>query len=181
MRPATKKRGSGLLPSILAMLIAGFFCWQWLIPGLIGAEGDPPAADASVSELAPVEDQDIPGAIGTLDGSPQFIATVKDRSQACSKPMAWVSIMREAGQPAAKVRLRSGNYISPIFTLTDVPVRVAIPYPAAYDLGHGRLTLLSVGGHAEVALRPIWHAEIQGEASRNVIWHPVKRCVQPNG
>jgi len=181
-RTSEAQGGAGLLSAGLAVLVSGFVCWQWLIPALATGAADRPAADASISELAPVDEQDIDGAIGTLGGSPEFLASAKDRGKACPRPLAWVSVMREPGQPAAKVRLRSGNYFSPLFQLTDVPTRIAIPYPAPYDRGAGSLAIVGAGIHAVVALRPAWHVDAQGDgAARNVTWHPVKRCVQPGG
>src|SRR6185437_6202002 len=117
----------GLLPAVLAALISGFVCWQWLIPALPTAGGAKASAGGLGSDLAPIDEQDIDGAIGTLSGSPEFLASFKDRSKACPRPLAWVSMVREPGQPAVTVRLRSGNYISPLFPLTEVPTRVAIP------------------------------------------------------
>ena len=172
----------GLLPGVLAALISGLICWQWLIPSLGTAQSADPTLGARAGNLDPVDEQDITGAIGTLSGSPEFLAGFKDRSKACPRPLAWVSIVSEPGQPAATVRLRSGNYISPLFQLTEVPTRVAVPYPGPYERGTGTLTLVGAGAHVAVALLPVWHVVVQGtDASRNVTWHPVKKCIQPNG
>lgn len=171
-----------MLQAVLAALISGFICWQWLIPSFGTAESADPAAGALASDLAPVDEQDIAGAIGTLSGSPEFLAGFGDRSKACPRPLAWVSMVSEPGQPPATVRLRSGDYVSPLFQLTEAPTRVAVPYPGPYERGMGTLTLVGAGAHAAVALLPVWHVEVQGTgASRNVTWHPVKKCIQPNG
>jgi hypothetical protein len=77
------------------------------------------------------------------------------------------------------IRLRSGNYISPNFSLTDAPVRVALPYPAPYEAGHGTLSVIAVGGEATVSLLPPWRVVGgSGLASHEVTWHPRIRCRQ---
>ena len=80
------------------------------------------------------------------------------------------------------VRLRSGSYFSPIFNLSDAPVRVAIPYPGPYEMGRGRLTVMVTSGDVVVALEPAWHVSAQnGQASHEVTWHARINCKQqPN-
>jgi len=57
------------------------------------------------------------------------------------------------------------------------PVRVAIPFPAPYETGHGALTAIDVGGSATISLLPSWRVSAQdGKTTRAVTWHPVKNC-----
>jgi hypothetical protein len=174
--------GGGLLPSVAAMLIMGFVCWHWLLPSLANDEPAAPPQGGSTGELAPVDAQDVPDALATMSGPPEILARFKEAADGCSRPLAWVSIVREPGQPGTSVRLRSGNYFSPLFQLSDVPTRVAIPYPAPYERGQGQLTVVGEGGEAAIALRPTWHVVLQGAgAVRNVTWHPSRRCTLSNG
>ncbi len=63
-----------------------------------------------------------------------------------------------------------------------MPMRVAIPYPEAYETGRGRLTALDAGGSAIISLFPAWQVSArEGMASRSVTWHPGKVCMQPHG
>jgi len=139
-------------------------------------------AQAVVSELANVDDQDVTAALTTINDSAGFLAQSKQRAGGCPLPLAWVSVALAPGQPAATVRLRSGSYFSPVFNLSDVPVRVAIPYPAPYETGHGMLTAMDAGGAAIIALLPAWHVPAQtGDATRAVTWRIGNRCKPPNG
>ncbi|MGA9868046.1 MAG: hypothetical protein WBQ75_16600 [Acetobacteraceae bacterium] len=116
-----------------------------------------------------------------MNGSTAFLAQFRQRTGGCPRPLAWVSLGRAAAQPAGTVRLRSGTYFSPVFKLTDIPVRIAIPYPGPYETGHGTLMAMNAGGSAIVALVPAWVSARGGEATREVTWHPSKRCKQPGG
>ncbi len=138
----------------------------------------PNPANGAISELAQVEDRDIPAALETMVGAPPFLSLFEARPDGCSRPLAWVSLALKPGEPAGTIRIQSGGYSSPIFELSEVPKRVAIPYPAAYESGHGTLQVLEVGGKAIVSLLPAWN--VTGSASaREVVWHPAKRCVRP--
>jgi hypothetical protein len=87
-----------------------------------------------------------------------------------------------AGQSQETVRLISGGYYSPIFKLSGTPVRIAIPYPAPYDSGHGVLTMLHTGGDASVALRPALLLTTQNTSiTRQVTWQPGQICKPSNG
>ena len=135
--------------------------WVWdtgCTPGQ-PARGEPTGGDISrVAEVAP---QDIPAALETIEGTPQDLARFKAQD-ACKARLAWVTILHAPGQPTGRIRLQSGHYFSPAFTLTDVPVRVALPFPAPYPIGRGTITVLGTTTDAIVALTPPWHVPAQG-------------------
>jgi hypothetical protein len=129
--------------------------------------------------LAQVDDQDIGAALGTMGGSRSFQAQFKQGQESCPKPLAWVALKRVQPGPPISIRLRSGNYISPGFTLADAPVRVAMPYPAPYELGHGTLSVVATGGDTIVSLLPTWRVVGgAGLTTHQVSWHPRTRCRQ---
>jgi hypothetical protein len=66
--------------------------------------------------------------------------------------------------------------------LSDVPVRVAIPYPGPYEMGRGTLMVMVTSGNVVVALQPAWRVSAQnGQVSHEVTWHPRINCKQqPN-
>lgn len=168
-------------PGAAAVILSGIVCWSWLSSGAITT---PPQSvgDAVTSELAQVDDQEITGALATMSGSSDFLSQFKKRESTCPQPLAWVSVRREAGQPATTIRLRSGAYFSPVFNLSEVPERVAIPFPAPYEAGHGTLIVMEAGGRAAVALTPEWHLLAQsGQVTREVTWRPRNSCKRPNG
>jgi hypothetical protein len=175
-----QSRVPGLWSSAAAAVLSGVVCWTWLSTRfLITSEA---SNEGVVSELAQVDDEDISAALITMDGSATFLSQFKEGTTGCPRPLAWVTLVRSPGQPAGAVRLKSGSYYSPLFNLSYVPVRVAIPYPSLYETGHGTLTVMHTGGSAIVALLPAWRVPAQGPtATHEVTWHSSNRCQRPNG
>jgi hypothetical protein len=172
----------GVLPAAAVAMLSGVLCWIWLVSGAGSAMTSAGDAAAVASDLAQVDDGDVGAALTTMEGPTAFLARFKSRTAGCPEPLAWVTVARAPGQPAGTVRLGSGTYYSPVFDLSDVPVRVAIPYPGPYEAGHGMLTVMAAGGRAMVALRPAWQVPTQGGAARHeVTWHPSDRCKSSHG
>ena len=181
-RTDVAKGTPGLWVGAIAAVLSGLVTWIWLAGGITATVTPSPAAGAAlVSELAQVNDRDIDGAMTTMTGSAAFLARFKERREGCPLPLAWVSLVRAPGQPPGKIRLRSGGYLSPIFDLSDVPMRIAIPYPAPYETGRGTLTAISAGGNAMVSLIPPWRVSEKGGGARDVRWRAGSRCTRPNG
>jgi hypothetical protein len=158
-------------------VISGIMSWFWLGSG----RANLPAPN--MSELTEVPESDIPGALTTMGPPNPGLAQFREAQEGrCRRPLAWVSLQSVPGEPPSHIRLISGTYFSPVFEVTAVPVRVALPYPAPYETGHGVLTAIDVGGSATVALLPAWRVAAQdGRASRVVTWHPVNNCTPRNG
>jgi hypothetical protein len=169
------------LPGAVVAVLSGIGFWMLLMAGVVATprSGD---ANASSSELAQVDDRDTAAAFTTMDRNPALRAQFDQKARACPQPLAWVAIERAPGQPAGTIRLQSGQYFSPVFDLTDAPMRIAIPYPGPYDTGQGTLTALGSGGAGVIALSPPWRLGASGEnATRHVTWPVVKRCAGANG
>ncbi len=170
----------GFWPAALVIILSAALCFAWLTSDFTTSMA--PDNGSISSELAPVEAQDIEGALATLEGSPAFRAQFRQQADGCPRPLASIVVSAVAGQPAGTVRVRSGSYYSPEFKLSGAPVRIAIPYPAAYETGHGTLTVLHNGGDAKVALMPPWRLTAQiASVAHEVTWRPNQRCKQPNG
>ena len=58
-------------------------------------------------------------------------------AKSCKAPIASVVLVKRPGTASALVRIRSGDDSSPAFQVTDIPQRIAIPYPAPYPTGRG--------------------------------------------
>jgi hypothetical protein len=171
-RSATK----GLPGMWMALVIAGLSTLgigYWAQAGK-AAPGERAAADGiRVAEVAP---KDIPAALETIDAPPEQLARFKTR-EACNTRLAWLTIVRGPGQPDGRIRLQSGHYFSPVFPLTDVPLRVALPYPAPYVTGRGTISVLGTTSDAILALTPPWHVPAQaGVRAQEVTWTPVAAC-----
>jgi hypothetical protein len=172
----------GFWSAASATVLSAILCSLWLMWDTAATRSPDNDAGAVGSELALVDQQDIDGALTTLDGSPAVLARFKERTGGCPLPLAWIAVSPAAGQHGETIRLRSGHYFSPNFVLSDVPVRIAIPYPAPYEIGHGTLTVLHTGGNATVALRPAWHLSSQDTSvTHDVTWHSSQHCKQPGG
>ncbi|MGA2289007.1 hypothetical protein [Bradyrhizobium sp.] len=184
-RPSAARRknqsappGIGLTMAIA--VISGVVCWFWLASG----RANPVRSTApNVSDLTEVEEREIAGALTTMSLSNAGLAQFREgKDGGCRRPLAWVSLVSAPGEPPSHVRLISGTYYSPIFEVSATPVRVALPFPAPYETGHGALTAIDVGASAIISLLPAWRVSAQdGKTTREVSWRPVKSCGPRNG
>jgi hypothetical protein len=172
---------SGWWLALGTMLFAAA-CWFWLIPTVL-PQARASAAAAGDPKLAEVQAGDIDGGLSTMDGTPDFFARFKPANRRCAEPLAWVTVSRPAGLTTGPVRIRSGSYVSPLFELSDAPLRVAIPFPAPYQAGQGTLTVLANGSRPIIALFPAWKPYVNGQASVLVHWTPADddKCIRGNG
>jgi hypothetical protein len=158
-----------------ALITAGLVAAA-LTPGFLGAKSSTQVGyvEPTLSALAPGE---IAGAMPTLDPAASEAAVAE--AKGCKAPLAWVVLVRRAGAPmsSAMVRIRSGAYLSPAFHVTDVPQRIAIPYPAPYLTGRGVLSLVGDASDLWFYLTPGWFIErLNGAVSINVVWTPGNPC-----
>jgi hypothetical protein len=169
----------GLGLSMAIAVISGVVSWFWLTSG----RANPPEAIApNMSVLTEADDADITGALTTMDLPTAALAQFREaKDGGCRRPLAWVSLVSAPGDPPSHIRLISGTYYSPVFAVSATPVRVALPFPAPYETGHGTLTAIDVGGSTAISLLPTWRVSAQdGKTTRAVTWHPVK-CSPRNG
>lgn len=176
-RAADGGAGTAAALGLAIALGSGLAFAVWGLPRLAGED----RGAASTSRLAEVAPDDVAGALSTMDLSSADRARLAD-GRACTARLAWVSIVPAPGQHGVRIRLQSGGYVSPMFTLGEQPVRVALPYPAPYAAGRGTLGVFAVGGAGIVGLQPAWHvAASDVEARRAVTWQPDKGCSDPDG
>ena len=165
--PPDRKKRKGLLVGI----VGGFLTASAVVLAL---NGGPPfiKKDATLSIVAPAE---ITDASRTLD--PATSEQLASRAKECSVPLAQVAIWKTPGASGGAIRIRSGSYISPVFTLTDAPQRVAIPFPAPYASGQGVISVEGAADGAVISVSPAWHINSPvGSASLHVIWTPKDPC-----
>ncbi len=161
----------GLWPALAVVGVCGLLTDLWAIPRL--AEMASTKNPDAPAELADVASSDLDAAFATMNLSSGAASQLRTHEGRCTQPLAWVSIARAPGSKEGKVRLLSGSYASPVFALKDGPQRVAIPFPAPYQSGHGTISVLSDTGSAIVALFPAWHIQAEpGRASHEVAWKP---------
>ena len=173
----------GIGPTVMIAVISGVVCWVWLAAG----RANPAKSIApNMSELTQLEDREIAGALTTINSPNALLARFREQEQGkeggCRLPLASVSLVSAPGQPPGHIRLISGTYVSPVFEVSAAPVRVAIPFPAPYEIGHGILTAMGDGGSATIALLPAWRVSAaDGKTTHAVTWTPVKNCGPRNG
>ena len=179
-RPVEQGSAPGLLTSVTIAVISGVIFWIELSSS--GPSAMPNREGVQISELGQVDERDIAGALTTMAGAPSYLTQFKGDSSGCPRPLAWVSVVRTSGKPGSTFRVQSGAYYSPLFRLTDTPVRVAIPFPGQYDAGKGQLTVITAGGSATISLVPAWQVTIpDGITTHEVVWTPSSRCKVHNG
>jgi hypothetical protein len=177
--PAPRKSPSALGAVAVVLVgaaITGALVGTVVAPGRVGS-GSQVSEGASGSEpmLDKVAPSEIAKAIVTLD--PTVSEQVAADAKACKAPIAWVTLTRQPGTTGGLIRIRSGAYLSPAFQATDVPQRIAMPYPAPYQTGRGVLWVIGEGNGIEIDLYPGWHApSLNGTAPINVIWTPKDPC-----
>jgi hypothetical protein len=163
----SRKRRTGLLVGLIGgLLTAGVV--------LFTLNGGAPFLEknSTLSLVAPAE---ITDAARTLD--PSSSDQLVGRAKECSVPLAQVAVSKISGTSGGTIRIRSGGYISPPFTLTDAPQRIAIPFPAPYPTGQGVISVEGEANGAVISVSPAWHVDsLSGSASLNVVWTPEKPC-----
>jgi hypothetical protein len=180
-RAAPRKQNRGAVPgmglAVAITVISGIVCWFWLTLGRANM------LKPNVSDLTEVEEREVAGALTTINAPNAVLAQFREgKDGGCRRPLAWVSLVSAPGEPPSRIRLISGTYYSPVFEVSATPVRVAIPFPAPYETGHGALTAIDVGGGATISLLPTWRISAEdGKTTRAVSWHPVKSCNPRNG
>lgn len=150
------------------------------MPQLIAEIRPGPQATGITSELAEVADADFTDALSTTGLPAATTALVKQSSRNCMQRLAWVTLVHGGGQSQEAIRLRSGNYFSPVIRLPATPVRVAIPFPGPYASGEGNLTVLGADAGLTVALTPSWSIlPNTPSATHRVTWRPSESCKKP--
>lgn len=71
-----------------------------------------------------------------------------EEARQCKIPIPYVTLQAAVGTTPDRVRIRSGNYLSPWLLLNGTPQRIAVPFPAPYTVGKGELFI-------EGATRPL--------------------------
>jgi hypothetical protein len=161
------KGGAGTLIVVALALGVSVAAWQITSGG----------SASSQEGLARVDIGDIPGAMTTMAGAPEFLSHFQGESKSCPTPLAWIALARLPGSPGGAVRVHSGSYLSPTFELSDASRRIAIPYPAPYELGSGEISVTGVAGGLVMSLSPSWTVDsLNGTATKPVVWHVSKHC-----
>ncbi len=169
-KPETPEKPSFSGKTILAATAGGLATGAAIVALFASAPAKP-----SQFEIGTVAQADIAAAAATL--VPTWAPMITSQARTCQVPMATLKLSKESGTGTGKIRIRSGTYLSPEFTVTEAPQRIAIPYPAPYPVGHGVLSVEGDASGSVVLLTPGWHANTEnGVKTINVVWAPKKPC-----
>jgi hypothetical protein len=128
--------------------------------------------DAKLTAIAVSE---LDAAASTLLGS-QATQRVAD-AKTCKAPLAVLTVVKQGGSPDTTIRIRSGDYVSPPFVITDKPQQIAVPFPAPYPVGKGVMSVLGEGKDITVWMTPGWTIPtLAGTATQNVHWDTKPNC-----
>jgi hypothetical protein len=125
--------------------------------------------------ISSVGQADLDGAAGTL--TPAVAGGLIDDAKHCRVPLASMTIAKGNAQAGGSIRIRSGNYLSPWFNLTDGVQRIAVPYPAPYGAGSGVIVVEGDASGAVVGLTPTKvMLDLPTAVSIPVVWRPQSPC-----
>lgn len=104
------------------------------------------------------------------------LGTHIEDAKACRIPLTFVTLVPRNGS-TGHVRIRSGDYWTPVIHLGTAPIRVGLPYPAPYPTGIGDFQLEGDGASFDMYLRPGWvGGTLQGTATVHVWWRVKAPC-----
>ena len=132
--------------------------------------------DASAQPMLSFVDQrDIGAAATTL--TPSAATTLVEDAQRCRIPLVSMTIARGTAAIGSTIRIRSGSYVSPYFTVTEATQRIAVPYPAPYGSGAGTFVIEGTAAGAILGLTPTRVlVELPGAQSIPVVWRVGSPC-----
>jgi hypothetical protein len=134
-----------------------------------------PSGDSAQPTLTFVPQADIGAAAATL--TPASAAGLVDDAQRCKIPLVSMTIEKGTAAIGSTIRIRSGSYVSPYFTITEGMQRVAVPYPAPYGAGSGTMVIEGSANGAIVGFTPTKKMiDLPGTQSIPVVWRPVNPC-----
>jgi hypothetical protein len=127
------------------------------------------------SKIALVPQNEISAAATTL--AAQSATALVDEAKSCKTPMATIHISKLPGAAPGMIRIRSGQYLSPAFSLGETAQSVAIPFPTAYATGIGTITVEGEADKAVVSLYPAVSIDkLSGSSPISIWWTPDKPC-----
>ena len=146
-------------------LLTGSLTAAVLVAGMRGPES---------YQLQPVARSELAAASQSL--LPAGAAALVAEAESCRAPLAVLTI-RGSSTPRGVVRIQSGAYTSPNLQLGAHPARIAVPFPAPYLAGRGRIVIESAAESVEVFLTPGFHVDAGRHATVvDVQWNPKAPC-----
>jgi hypothetical protein len=122
-----------------------------------------------------VDPRDLNDAAGTLAQS--VAGGLVADARRCRIPLVSMTIAKGTAQTGSTLRIRSGGYVSPFFTVTEGMQRIAVPYPAPYGTGAGTFVVEGNATGAVLGLTPTKVLlDLPTAQSIPVVWRAVSPC-----
>jgi hypothetical protein len=168
--PRGSGQRAGIVAAVGAVVMVGAIGWVLKSADITGSAGDP--AQPTINF---VDKSDLSAAATTL--TPAVAGALIEDAQACRVPLVSMTIERGSAPPGSTIRIRSGNYVSPYFTVTDTMQRIAVPYPAPYGSGSGTFTFEGTAKGVVMGLTPTKAMlDLPGSQTLPVVWRAVPPC-----
>ncbi len=168
--PATTGRRAGIVAAVGAVVVIGAIGWVLKSADVGVSSGDP--AQPTVNFVA---QSDLSAAATTL--TPSVAGALIEDAQRCRIPLVSMTIEKGTAPLGSTIRIRSGNYVSPYFTVTDSMRRIAVPYPAPYGSGSGTFTFEGTAKGVVMGLTPTRAIlDLPGSQTIPVVWRAVPPC-----
>jgi hypothetical protein len=173
-KPTTKSRsGSGsatIVGAVGVLLVAA-------AAGAVAMKSDLSFGTSSSKQttVSFVDTRDLNDAAGTLTQS--VAGGLVDDARRCRIPLVSMTIAKGTAQIGSTLRIRSGSYVSPYFTVTEGMQRIAVPYPAPYGSGSGTFVVEGNATGAVLGLTPTKVLlDLPTAQSIPVVWRAVSPC-----
>lgn len=125
--------------------------------------------------LSYVAKRDIAAAATTL--TPSVAGQLVQDAESCKIPLVSMTIAKGTADIGSTIRIRSGSYVSPYFTVTEGVQRIAMPYPGPYGSGSGTFIVEGNAHGAILGLTPTKVLiDLPAAQTIPVIWRPVNPC-----
>jgi hypothetical protein len=169
---AGTSRRSAIVAAVGGLLVVAAVGWVLNRADIFNGASSGNPAQPTLSFVAKA---DIGAAATTL--TPTVAGTLVEDAERCKIPLVSLTLSRGSAALGSTVRVRSGSYVSPYFTITDAMQRIAVPYPAPYGSGSGTFTVEGNATGAILGLTPTKVlVELPGSQSIPVAWRAVSPC-----
>lgn len=167
--PRARRTSTGVLATSVGIL--GGFATTVGVTGWLAHFGAALAPEIAVLPIGAVDE-------ATPSLTPGWAKTLANEAKRCKAPLSFVTLVALGAERPATIRIRSGTYVSQWFSVTESPLRVALPFPAPYVSGRGTLVAEGRGENLLISIEPGWRIDhLDGALSRDVTWRPGNACL----
>ncbi|MEO8883111.1 MAG: hypothetical protein ABI377_06840 [Devosia sp.] len=166
-RASGARRASAV--AVLGVVFSGIIAGSILVgqPGARAGNGGAEMTVVATADLAAAQPTIAPEGRDALVGA----------ARSCRAPLGVVSLSTTDAGTSGYVRIHSGSYVSPYFPVTNLPQRVAVPFPAPYATGRGVIVVEGSASDVLLSLTPtLFYAKQAGQKQISVWWPTDKPC-----